>query len=57
MRGVLIAHDLEPPDDKMVREDLAKLAKPIAESFERFLEAFAAGAVDREPVYPPLDQG
>lgn len=54
---VLIAHDLEPEDDKMVREELSKLAKPIADSFAQFLEGFAAASLDREPIYPPFDFG
>jgi hypothetical protein len=35
---VLIAHDLEPENDEMKREDLEKLAKPISTSFESFLK-------------------
>lgn len=54
---VLIAHDLEPEDDKMVREDLSKLAKPIVDSFAKFLEGFVAGSLDRKPIYPPFDFG
>jgi len=54
---VLIAHDLEPENDEMKREDLEKLAKPIAESFEKFLEGFVASALDRDPIYQPLDFG
>jgi hypothetical protein len=54
---VLIAHDLEPEDDKIVREDLSKLAKPIADNFAEFLEGFIAGTLDREPIYPPFDFG
>jgi SMI1 / KNR4 family (SUKH-1) len=54
---VLIAHDLEPENDEMKREELEKLAKPIAESFEKFLESFAASTLDRDPVYPPFDFG
>jgi len=52
---VLIAHDLEPENDVMKREDLAELAKPIAASFEDFLKAFASETVDIEPLYPPFD--
>lgn len=54
---VLIAHDLEPENEKMKREDLAKLAKPIAASFEDFLKKFVSETVDTEPLYPPLDFG
>ena len=54
---VLIAHDLEPKDDEMKREDLAKLAKPIAHSFEVFLEAFVSGFLDIKPLYPPFESG
>ncbi len=54
---VLIAHDLEPENDEMKRDELKKLAKPIAESFWKFLESFAAGTLDRVPVYPPFDFG
>jgi hypothetical protein len=54
---VLIAHDLEPEDEKMAREDLSKLAKPIAESLDKFLEGFVAGTLDRKPLYPPFDFG
>lgn len=54
---VLIAHDLEPEDEKMAPEDLSKLAKPIAESLDKFLEGFVAGALDRKPLYPPFDLG
>jgi hypothetical protein len=49
---VLIAHDLEPENGEMKREDLAKLAKPIAASFEEFLRAFASGTLDIDPLYP-----
>jgi hypothetical protein len=49
---VLIAHDLEPKDDEMKREDPAKLAKPIAHS-----EAFVSGSLDIEPLYPPFESG
>jgi SMI1 / KNR4 family (SUKH-1) len=52
---VLIAHDLEPDDDKMVREDLSKVTKEIAESFSKFLEGFVTGRLDREPIYRPFD--
>jgi len=54
---VLIAHDLEPENDEMKREELSKLAKPVAESFEDFLHKFAAATVDTEPIYPPFDFG
>jgi hypothetical protein len=54
---VLIAHDLAPKNDEMKREDLAKLAKPIATSFERFLNAFVSETLDIEPLYPPFDFG
>ncbi len=54
---VLIAHDLEPESDEIRREDLAKLAKPIAASFEGFLEAFVSETLDIEPLYPPFDFG
>lgn len=49
---VLIAHDLEPENDEMKREDLAKLAKPIAASFEEFLKAFVSETLDIKPLYP-----
>ncbi len=49
---VLIAHDLEPENDEMKREDLAKLAKPIAVSFEEFLKAFVSETLDIKPLYP-----
>jgi hypothetical protein len=51
---VLIAHDLEPDHEMMKREDLAKLAKPIAAWFQEFLQAFVAEALDTEPLYPPF---
>jgi len=54
---VLIAHDLEPENDEMKREDLAKLAKPIAASFEGFLKAFVSESLDIKPLYPPLNFG
>ena len=54
---VLIAHDWEPKDDEMKREDLAELAKPMAHSFEVFLEAFVSGSLDLEPLYPPFESG
>jgi hypothetical protein len=47
---VLIAHDLELRDDEMKREDPAKLANPIARSFEAFLEAFVSGSLDIDPL-------
>jgi hypothetical protein len=50
---VLIAHDLEPENDQMQREDLAQLAKPVNGSFEDFLKAFASETVDAQPLYPP----
>jgi hypothetical protein len=49
---VLIAHDLEPENDEMKREELEKLAKPIAPSFEDFLKSFVSETVDIEPIYP-----
>lgn len=49
---VLIAHDLEPDNDEMKREDLAKLAKPIAASFDEFLKAFVSETLDTRPLYP-----
>jgi len=54
---VLIAHDWEPKVDEMKREDLAELAKPMAHSFEVFLEAFVSGSLDLEPLYPPFESG
>jgi hypothetical protein len=54
---VLIAHDLEPENDEMIREDLAKLAKPVAASFESFLNAFVSQTLDTEPLYPPFNFG
>ena len=50
---VLIAHDLEPENDEIKREDLAKLAKPIAASFGDFLQAFVLEKLDTVPIYPP----
>ena len=52
---VLIAHDLEPENDTMKREDLAQLAKVVAPSFEEFLKGYASEALDIEPLY--LDHG
>jgi hypothetical protein len=49
---VLIAHDLEPENDEMKREDLAKFAKPIAASFDEFLKAFVSETLDTTPLYP-----
>jgi hypothetical protein len=54
---VLIAHDLEPAHDEMNRDDLAKLAKPIADSFDAFLEAFVSETLDIKPLYPPFEFG
>ena len=54
---VLIAHDLEPENDEMKREDLEKLAKPVSTSFESFLNAFVSETLDTEPLYPPIDFG
>ena len=49
---VLIAHDLEPENDEMKREELAKVAKPVAASFEDFLKAYASESLDIEPLCP-----
>jgi hypothetical protein len=49
---VRIAHDLEPENDVMERENLAKLAKPIAASFEEFLRTFASGTPNIRPLHP-----
>ena len=54
---VLIAHDLEPENDQIKREDLARFAKPIAASFEGFLKAFVSETLDIEPLYSPFDSG
>ncbi|GAC1641332.1 MAG: hypothetical protein NVS9B14_22960 [Candidatus Acidiferrum sp.] len=54
---VLIAHDLEPENDEMKREDLEKLAKPVAASFTAFLESFALESLDTKPLYPPFNFG
>lgn len=54
---VLIAHDLEPPNDEMPRDELSKLAKQVAVSFEDFLQRFVAATLDTEPLYPPFDFG
>jgi hypothetical protein len=54
---VLIAHDLEPENDEMNREDLEKLAKTVSESFGDFLKLFASGSLDTKPLYPPFDFG
>lgn len=54
---VLIAHDLEPENDEMKCEDLAKLTNPIGPSFESFLQAFVLEALDIDPLYPPFDSG
>ena len=51
---VLIAHDLEPDDDRMAREELAKVAKPVASSFQDFLQAFVSESLDSKPLYPPF---
>jgi hypothetical protein len=52
---VLIAHDLEPENDEMNREDLEKLAKTVSESFGDFLKLFASGSLHTKPLYPPFD--
>jgi hypothetical protein len=52
---VLIAHDLEPENDEMKREELAKLAKPIAVGFGEFLQKFVAETLDTKPLYPQYD--
>jgi hypothetical protein len=49
---VLIAHDLEPENDEIKREDPAKLAKPIAASFGDFLQPFVLEKLDAVPIYP-----
>jgi hypothetical protein len=49
---VLIAHDLEPESEEMKREDLTKLAKPVAASFAEFLQKFVAETLDIKPLYP-----
>ena len=54
---VLIAHDLEPEDDVMKREDLTKLAKPIAPLFHEFLQAFVSETLDTKPLYRPFNFG
>ena len=50
-----IAHDLEPEKDEIQREDLAKLAKPIANSLEEFLQAFVTEKLDTQPLYQTDD--
>jgi len=50
---VLVAHDLEW-DEAAMSEKLPELAKPIADSFHGFLEAWAAETLDIEPLYPEL---
>ena len=52
---VLIAHDLEPEGEEMSREKLARLAKPISETFAGFLASLVAEKLDIEPLYPPFD--
>jgi hypothetical protein len=47
---VLIAHDLDW--EEMKHKDIAKLAKRTATSFQYFLEAYASGTLDIEPLYP-----
>jgi len=54
---VLIAHDLEPDNDEIAHEALAKLAKPVAPTFESFLEAFVTETLDTRPLYPPHNFG
>jgi hypothetical protein len=54
---VLIAYDLEPENDETKREDLRKLAKPIAASFEDFLKAFVSDTLDIERLYRPFNFG
>jgi hypothetical protein len=50
---VLIAHDLER--DEIKREELAKLAKPIAPDLGTFLEMFVGEKLDIEPLYPEFN--
>jgi hypothetical protein len=52
---VLIAHDLEPEGERMSREELSRLAKPIAASFNFFLTAFISETLDLVPLYPRHD--
>jgi hypothetical protein len=52
---VLFAHHLEPENDEMKREDLARLAKSIATWLGEFLQAFLAERLDTAPLYPPYD--
>jgi hypothetical protein len=54
---VLIAHDLEPENDEMNREDLKRLAKTVAGSFRDFLELLAFASLDTNPLYAPFDAG
>jgi len=48
---VLIAHDLDW-DDEATRSNIAKLAKPIAGSFEEFLGKYVSEELDIQPLYP-----
>src|SRR5262249_5189873 len=50
---VLIAHDLEPDNEHMNREDLQKLAKSISHNLDIFLGAFVSETLDIAPLYPP----
>jgi hypothetical protein len=50
---VLIAHDWDW--DAIKREDIAKLAKPTAASFEEFLKAYESETLDIQPNYPGDD--
>lgn len=48
-RIVLISHEVLPED--ATREEVAKMAKPIAQNLEEFLLQFSRGEVDQECLY------
>jgi SMI1/KNR4 family protein SUKH-1 len=50
---VLISHELDW--EGKTRAEVFPLAKPVADSFEQFLERFVAETLDIEPLYPELD--
>jgi hypothetical protein len=47
---VLLSHEIF--DDTTTKEDVSKVAKKIAPNLSAFLNAFAAGRLDMEPIYP-----
>ena len=48
---VLLAHDWEL-DESTLRTRLAELAKPVADSFDEFLQAWVEERLDLHPLYP-----